>query len=81
MKAIPIDAAHPLPVSVLSEADREPVLLTVDGSPRYLLQCVPQLDMRFHTESAEEENAAWRALARERLLAAYAEEDSIYDEL
>ena len=81
MKTIAIDTREPLPSTVLSEADQGPVLLTVGGSPRYLVQSVAAYSPQELAAFASGEDEDWHALAQRSLLRAYADTDSIYDEL
>ena len=81
MKTIAIDAREPLPANLLTEADQGPVLLTVSGEPRYLVQSLAACSPQELAVLAKAEDDDWRALAQRSLLRAYADADSSYDEI
>ena len=82
MKKVPIDVRRPLPKRILKDAEKEPVLLTVSGKPRYVLRSVAATGKRLtDAELAAIEDEEWRQMSLANLLNAYGEEDAIYDEL
>ncbi len=82
MKSIAIKVNEPLPPSLLSEAEQEPVLLTVEGRPRYVIRSVAGIAAQpSEAELAASEDEDWRSMSMRNLLNAYGEEDAIYDEL
>ena len=81
MKKITIKARQSVPPQVLKDADQEPVMLVVGGKPRYLIQSLKPA-RRYRSKKADtSEDRDWVEFASSHLLSAYADEDSIYDEL
>lgn len=83
MKKVPIDLRRSLPKRILKDAEKEPVLLTVRGKPRFVVRSVSvaSLKARSDRDIAAAEDAEWREFARRHILSAYADSDAIYDEL
>ncbi len=81
MKKIAIKPKQSLPNQVLKDADQEPVMLVVEGKPRYLIQSLKPARRSRSKKAKTSEDRDWIAFARSHLLTAYADEDSIYDEL
>ena len=80
MKTIAIKLRQALPPDVLREADKEAVVLTVKGKPRYVIRSLREQRERGPAPDTSEDKD-WVNFASARLLAAYADEDAIYDEL